>query len=351
MTERQLATVELITALTPIPDADQIETARIRGWDVVVKKGEFQINDRVVYFEIDTLLPIADERFAFLAPRGVRFQNEIEGHVLKTTRLRGQYSQGLAIGYADFPEVEGFAPGDDVTEFIPGLAKWDPPLPPELAGQAIGSFPDSCFRKTSEMRIQNLPKVFDEATREGRWVATEKIDGTSMSVIVLDGVDYVAGRNYLLTPNPDNRMWAQALKLELHTRIHETWPDQNVAVQGELFGPGIAGNPLRVTEVQFHIFTIQVGRPSSMALPVSRDDWPAWAVEISVPIHDELAFPTSLDEALAQADKRASLLPGAKPGSKIEGLVWQRIDSGRLAPDAICSFKVISTAYAMKHDR
>lgn len=351
MTERQLATVELITALTPIPDADQIETARIRGWDVVVKKGEFQINDRVVYFEIDTFLPIADERFVFLAPRGVRIQDEIEGHVLKTARLRGQYSQGLAISCLEFPEILGARIGDDVTGTIPGLTKWDPPLPAALAGQAIGAFPDSFFRKTSEVRIQNLPEAFDAATREGDWVATEKIDGTSMSVIVLDGVDCVAGRDYLLTPNPDNRMWAQALQLELHTRIRETWPDQNVAVQSELFGPGIAGNPLRVTEVQFRIFTIQVGRPGSVALPVSRNDWPAWAVEIGVSIHNELTFPTSLDEALAQADKRASLLPDAKPGSKIEGLVWQRLDSGRLAPDAIRSFEVISNAYAMKHDR
>ena len=45
MTEiiRKLATIEKISAINPIPDADQIERATIRGWNVVVKKGDHKV--------------------------------------------------------------------------------------------------------------------------------------------------------------------------------------------------------------------------------------------------------------------------------------------------------------------
>jgi hypothetical protein len=47
-----------------------------------------------VYFEVDSLLDVADPRFAFLAPRGVRTDPQGRtGHVLKTAKLRGQYSR------------------------------------------------------------------------------------------------------------------------------------------------------------------------------------------------------------------------------------------------------------------
>jgi len=93
-TERRLVTVETITALTPIPDADAIESASVGGWSVVVRKGEFTLGQAVLYFEIDSALPCADPRFAFLAARGTKIldpgtEAERVVHRLKTARLRG----------------------------------------------------------------------------------------------------------------------------------------------------------------------------------------------------------------------------------------------------------------------
>lgn len=337
--KRALATVELITDIAPIPDADAIVRARIRGWDVVVKKDEFAPGDEVIYFEIDSFLPASDERFAFLAARGVRTQDGIEGHVLKTARLRGQYSQGLALPLAQFPEITGAEVGQDVTDLIPGLTKWDPPLPPELAGQALGLFP-SQFRKTDEERIQNMPDVLGVV---GDWTATEKIDGTSCSVIVLDGEDHVASRNLDLTYNPDNTLWSLARTHGLHDRLRESYPGASAAIQGEVFGSGIQGNPLHLKDQRFAAFTIQV---NGMAVP--RVSWPAWALELSVPVH-ELSYPTTLDEALAQADKRPSLVPGAQ--GNIEGIVWRRADDESLPDGRRASWKAISQKYLLAHDR
>ena len=84
--ERKLATIAKIDELHPIPEADAIERAVIRGWNVVVKKGEFKVGDLCVYCEIDSLLPEREE-FEFL--RNKKFR-------IKTIKLRGQVSQGIA---------------------------------------------------------------------------------------------------------------------------------------------------------------------------------------------------------------------------------------------------------------
>lgn len=72
MTERQLASVETVLAVTGIDGADRIEAVTVRGWTVVAKKGNFTVGDRCIYFEIDSFLPTSDPRFAFLAARGTK---------------------------------------------------------------------------------------------------------------------------------------------------------------------------------------------------------------------------------------------------------------------------------------
>ena len=57
---RKLARIEEITNIQPIENADAIELASVKGWNVVVKKG-----DKCVYFEIDSFLSIKPE-FEFL---------------------------------------------------------------------------------------------------------------------------------------------------------------------------------------------------------------------------------------------------------------------------------------------
>src|SRR5439155_25852515 len=56
-TMRKLASIQTVNAAEPIPNADAIERLRVLGWWVVGKKGEFRPGDRVVYCEIDSLLP------------------------------------------------------------------------------------------------------------------------------------------------------------------------------------------------------------------------------------------------------------------------------------------------------
>lgn len=97
---RKLASIKIIEEVAPIPGADRIEKARIGGWWCVVRKDEFKVGDKAVYFEIDSLLP-AVEPFAFLEKDGLKKSiiedKEYTGYRIKTKKLRNTISQGLIL--------------------------------------------------------------------------------------------------------------------------------------------------------------------------------------------------------------------------------------------------------------
>ena len=64
-----LAYIREVVEISPIPNAENIEVAKILDWKVVSRKGELSVGDKVVYFEIDSLLPISNPNFAFLESR------------------------------------------------------------------------------------------------------------------------------------------------------------------------------------------------------------------------------------------------------------------------------------------
>jgi RNA ligase (TIGR02306 family) len=344
-TTRHLATVETITEIAAIPGADAIVRARVRGWDVVVRLDEFRVGDRCVYFEIDSLLDVADPRFEFLAARGVRTTVDgRRGHVLKTAKLRGQYSQGLALPVSAFPELGEAGVGQDVTATL-AVVKWEPPIPVELAGEVLGPRP-SWIPMTDEERIQNIPEILDATAA---WVATEKIDGTS-STYYIDGTSDdrgVCGRNWDLVASDSSTLWRLARAHDVHELMAATWPGSRAAVQGEVYGEGVQGNPLKLRGQHLGVFTILV---DGAELP--RDAWPAWALELAVPVRPELAFPASVEQALADVDTLGSAVA---PGRPAEGVVWRATDVATVVlpagATARASFKVVANGYLLKHDR
>jgi RNA ligase (TIGR02306 family) len=347
-TGRALATIATITDIAPIDGADSIERARVRGWDVVVGRGQHAPGDEVIYIEVDSFLPLSDPRFAFLAPRGARTDpHGVDGHVVKTAKLRGQYSQGIVFELQDFPEAAEAAIGDDITARL-GITKWDPPLPSELIAQARGWLP-SWISASSEVRVQNfaeLLSISNQSATDSNWLATEKIDGMSMTVWSDHGDRGVAGRNVDFLEAGDNMFWQTAKRLELHSLIETEWDYRRVAIQGELFGPNIIKNSLQVNTVTFAAFTLYV---DGVELP--RILWPDWLLDIATPTYN-MDLPSTVDSAIAQVDGLKSLI---NPARRAEGIVWRdRNHSTATLPDgrtARASIKVISQAYLMKADR
>lgn len=321
---RQLVTLETISEINPIPDADAIEVAKVRGWNVVTKKGEFQPGDEVLYFEIDSFLPISDPRFAFLEPRGVRVQNGVTGHVLKTVRLRGQYSQGLIKPVSEFPEG------------VPEIEKFDPPLPAGLEGSVEGQFLYEFAPKTDAERIQNLGRVLPEIlSGHWDWIATEKIDGTSTTIVNDAGTLRICSRNWEISRPSARFDLADKLNLLEHLPVDHT-------LQGEYYGENIQGNPLKIKGTDFKAFNLYKKTENGPKI-VPFSEWPDALADLRVPVLD-LRLPETIDDIVEQADGLMSVI---NPQRRAEGIVWQ----GPKGFDFLgnrSGFKAISNAYLAK---
>lgn len=349
MTERKLATIEQIQSLEPIEGADKIELAKVRGWNVVVQKGLYEVGDPVVYFEIDTMLPQSDERFESFMARGVRTDSEGRtGHVVKTIRLKGQYSQGLVMPIGEFLEVMSrytvISPkcenliGMDVTEDI-GVWKWEPPIPAQLSGKVRGGLP-GWVRKTDAERVQNfedyLPLNPDE------FYCTEKIDGSS-ATFTLNGDDFhVCSRNLDLEETEGNTFWEVAKTYEIREfleqiRIEEDLESSSiVTLQGEIYGEGINGNRLGLKGHHFAKFNLEAN--DSFLGSWYDELFPATAPYLDVPA------PQSVSEALEAVDGMKSTLAKDRLA---EGVVWRRKDGEDIIP-GIRALKAISNKYLLK---
>jgi len=247
-TERKLASVVKIVDIQPIPGADAIVVATVKGWKVVVKVNEYKVGDLAVYYEIDSFLPIRPQ-FEFLRKSSYKRMGSSEGFRLKTIRLRGQISQGLLT-----PIPEGISnpkEGDDLTEAL-DIVKYEPPIPAQLAGKIKGTFP-SFIPKTDEIRIQNFESEVGFSPVGERAYVTEKLDGTSFTCYFNNGVFGVCGRNWELSETSDNSLWRMANVLQLKEKM--TKHGKNIALQGELVGAGINGNLYGLSDHKLYFFT------------------------------------------------------------------------------------------------
>ena len=251
--ERALATIQRINNLRPIEGADRIEVAEILGWRVVVRKGEFQINDRCVYFELDSVLPDSNPAFDFLGKK----------KRLRTIRLRGQLSQGLALPLDVVFEHTGYPldilgnvfieDGMDVTEFL-GIKKYEPETnKPFYKDKA--TFP-SFIPKTDEIRVQSFPKVMDEVRNVSVYM-TVKLDGSSLTAYKHNGEYGVCSRRNTVS-STESLYGIVAAKYNLEEVLPEGY-----AIQGEMCGPKVQGNKLKLDELDlfvYNVFNIKEGR-------------------------------------------------------------------------------------------
>ena len=255
---RALCSIQKIIDIQPIAGADAIDRATVLGWQCVVKKGEFKVTDLCVYCEIDSLLPRAPWN-EFLWKEG---DKDKPAYRLKTVKLRGQVSQGLLLPLSvldgkkfasDVREtpVYEWKEGQEVTELL-GVTKYEPTIPAQLAGQIKGTFP--CFiPKTDETRVQAVPDVIEEF--KGKMVCiTTKVDGASGTMYWNRGDFGVCSRNLEFKEDGDNTIWKLAKKYDLAAKLAAL--AKNIAIQGEVLGPGIQKNRLCLKEHDFACFNV-----------------------------------------------------------------------------------------------
>lgn len=344
--ERKLASIRVVDSIRPIEGADVIECVMIGGWQCVSKKGDASVGDKVVYFEIDSFLPI-DEKYEFLRASSYRkISEDEEGFRLRTVRLRGQISQGLIMPIAMFDEFKNLdtepAVGDDVTELL-GVTKWEPPIPACLAGEIIGMFPGYLMPKTDEERIQNLGHFFEEH-KDTDFEETVKLDGASMTVFSCSFAEDekhklgVCSRNLQLKEKEGNTLWKLARKYEIIEKLQElNW---DLAIQGEIIGEGVQGNPEKIKGQDFKVFRIyDIKRQQFLTKKERAETLKALGLS-SVPILND-AVKIFQECPTFEAILTRATGPSLNPTVKREGLVF-RADDGT-------SFKVISNEYLLKH--
>jgi RNA ligase (TIGR02306 family) len=263
---RKLSSIRKIDEIRPIKDADRIEVAKIGGWNVIVKKGEFKEGDLCVYCEIDCLLPEKPE-FEFLRSKHFR---------IKTIKMKNQLSQGIIFPLCILGnKCNDFKVGTEVTEQL-GIKKYEAPISPQLMGMAKGNFPTHIIPKTDEERIQNCLGVLDELKGKLCYI-TQKEDGTSFTAYHNVEVDMnpedpglkevfgVCSRNLELKnesfPGSDvNVYWKIAKQYDIENKLKDYYHNYgvNLAIQGEICGDGINKNPLGLSRntQQLHIFNI-----------------------------------------------------------------------------------------------
>ena len=154
--QRELCYVVTIDEIRPIPNYDRVEHARVGGWWVIVQKGQFNVGDPAIYFEIDSKVPSDKECFAFLEKRNYK---------VKTLRMCKVISQGLLMHAEDFGwsigcNWDAMSDGNSDRKLVAIIDETDEfaghfnPVGPKLdIKPAIIIFPDVCFTKQVQVVV------------------------------------------------------------------------------------------------------------------------------------------------------------------------------------------------------
>lgn len=331
---RKLASVQRIEEIASIPDAERVCRYRVLGWWVVDQIGKYNVGDVVIYCEPDSIIPADLQRDLFYSDKPEEEIPQLEGFVLKTKKIRKVYSQGMIIPI-EFVDGHPVTVGDDVSEIL-GIVKHEPVVPAALAGNAKGNFP-SFITKTDETRIQSLAGEYEDY-RKKRFSVTEKLEGSSKTVFLKDGVFGVCSRNLELKDEPGNAYWQAARKLDIEGNLRrEGFND--IALQGELIGPGVQGNIYKLKELDFRVFNVfLIDKGQYLPYNLMYDVCETIGLRCVPQIYQEFKLPSSVDELLELAEGQSVLAPVER-----EGLVFR-------TDDRSISFKAISNKYLSKKD-
>lgn len=351
---RKLASIQTVNAVEQIPNADAIEKIRVLGWWVVAKKSEHKPGDKLVYCEIDSLLPERSE-FEFLRASSFK-PAQIDsaggtvlsaGFRIKTVKLRGQVSQGICFPLSLLPQNAPTDEGADVTDLLE-IRKWEPPVPIGMGGKIKGGFP-GFISKTDETRVQVLEPVL-QRHRGKTFYVTEKLDGTSFTAFLRDGEFGICSRNLWMDEADESNVLVRVskrLKLEDGLRAVQAKYGFQPAIQAEVIGRGIQKNKYELKEVSLRVFNLfDLGAfrlvEHGLMLEIIRE----MGIE-SVPQLGTTILNHSVDELVAMSEGTSVL----NPKTQREGIVLRPLIEeydedigGRL------SFKAINPKFLLKYD-
>lgn len=366
--------------------------AEIDGWTCLVPPRAFREGDLILYFENDSFLPAADDRFASLRPLQT-FQGKL-GYRVKTRRFGADdlkvVTQGYVYPVQKFPEIWDevsavhqivmtgeWALDERMASLIVlaiyrmtnwaeklGIKKWEETQSgqPQLENPKLGNFPKHIFSGTDIKRLQDCPNLFWHTKYQTKeYQESIKLDGASMTVyFVKKNSRYFNKLNTLpgkIGPNTvlsNGRFgvcskkvdlnelqvcnfgyWKTALQYDLPAKLSKV--GRNIAISGELCGDKINGNREGIPDgkKEFFVYSMfDIDRqkhldPREVVIRASQLGLK------HVPVMGYVKIP-EIAKGHGDLQKRADEKEG-------EGLVFKCVGDGR-------SFKVLSNTYLVKYN-
>jgi len=215
-----------IDNITPHPNADRLECAQVKGWNVVVQKGTFQPGEKVIYAPIDSMIPWHISEY-------LEITLYLSSGRVRTAKLRGIYSQGLIMPLNLLGNGNASPLGEDVSVRL-GISKYEEEIPENMKG--ITAPTDGRFvRYTSLENIKNYPGIL----RDGEEVViTEKIYGVNFRAAKFAGdneVLCVGSHSHHLIDNGGNLYWEAFKSFGIKDKLN---PGQ--ILFGEIFGTKVS---------------------------------------------------------------------------------------------------------------
>ena len=384
--ERELAYVVEVSETKELPGYDKVHYVHILGWWCVASK-DLTTGDKGIYFEIDSVLPRDDPRFAFMEKRNYR---------VKTQKMCKVVSQGLVLPLSEFKEFKNANIGDFLTQAL-NVKLFEEPSPAEMPKSKSNAFTKAMDRhrkffnfplvkwmlrfrwfralcafflvkkkdkikwpewlpKTNSERVQNIPSLFENKSAE--WILTEKVDGMSSSYIldekgnylvcshnvvvyssavkgsekIADGSDYVKTNVWL-------EMSDKYSILDKLIALKDKYHLSHVAIQGETYGDGIQKRNYskKNREHDFVVFHVWF---NSVRIPIK--EMVSACEDIGLPhvgVFDwNYHLPDTVDDMINYVDSKKSFIDNGQ----IEGFVMYSQDGSQ-------NYKCVSPSFLLKY--
>ncbi len=388
---RELAYVAEIKSIDPIEGSDNCESATVDGWHIMVRKGQFQVGDKCVYFEIDSRLDITKECFEFLSKcngkiktqkytfggKGLFFSQGLLMRLEECGLDADKYKVGdflteeLGVIYAD--EADNKRKANDKPQYNEKfkkaknkkIVKWMMrySLGRKIIFAIFGvkkekkqGFPKHfpTIHPTDQERIENEPWVLKDKTP---FIVTQKCDGTSATYIVerlkhKKYEFYVCSRNIRQldrnqkTYTPTNVYWEMADKYDIKNKLID-WLEKHpkepyICWQGEICGASIQKNPHKLKDTHFFAFHM-IDQNGKWDMRDAKKVWDEYNIETVPIICDNYILPDDLEEFKKTADGfyDESCCEGNK-NCRREGFVYYK------TTDPNFSFKNVSREYLVR---
>jgi RNA ligase (TIGR02306 family) len=283
--QNSICFVARINEIKPIEGADNIELGVIGGWNCIIKKGAYKINDLVAVATTDAVIP-----------KGLSDAMDVtnylrKGQRVRTVKLRGVYSECLVIPNQFLPVGYPIPEGTDLMETLK-IFKYEPPARPVQlsSGRKIKykdnpnfgiyyKFPNiknvkGMFNETDEVEVtrkihgtnarygivkKNKLSIWDKVKRlfGNKWIEYEYVYGSHNVEKGSDSqgfYDTDVWRTIADRYDIKEKLWKFFKTHKEHYKIKE-----GIIIYGEIYGPGIQkGYDYGLKETEYAGFDVTI---------------------------------------------------------------------------------------------